>query len=86
MCCTWLAACADTLEMCLPRGWCLLSLPLHNLKSAYWTVQDIKFNVHSHPTLSEVLDELFKQGHLEKLDRPDAKPKVAQKMPQEARI
>lgn len=25
------------------------------------TVQDIKFNVHAHPTLSEVLDELFKQ-------------------------
>ncbi len=23
--------------------------------------QDIKFNVHAHPTLSEVLDELFKQ-------------------------
>jgi hypothetical protein len=27
---------------------------------AAW-VQDIKFNVHAHPTLSEVLDELFKQ-------------------------
>eukprot|EP01025_Chloroclados_australasicus_P006470 TRINITY_DN12087_c0_g3_i1.p1 TRINITY_DN12087_c0_g3~~TRINITY_DN12087_c0_g3_i1.p1 ORF type:complete len:616 (-),score=72.45 TRINITY_DN12087_c0_g3_i1:223-1944(-) len=25
------------------------------------TVQDIKYNVHAHPTLSEVLDELFKQ-------------------------
>lgn len=49
-------------------------------------VQDIKFNVHSHPTLSEVLDELFKQGHLEKMDRPDAKPAKAQKMPQEARV
>lgn len=49
-------------------------------------VQDIKFNVHSHPTLSEVLDELFKQGHLEKMDRPDAKPAKAQKMPQQARI
>lgn len=49
-------------------------------------LQDIKFNVHSHPTLSEVLDELFKQGHLEKMDRPDAKPAVAQKMPQQARI
>ena len=49
-------------------------------------MQDIKFNVHSHPTLSEVLDELFKQGHLEKMDRPDAKPAVAQKMPQQARI
>lgn len=29
------------------------------------TVQDIKFNVHAHPTLSEVLDELFKQCHVE---------------------
>lgn len=25
------------------------------------TVKDLKFNVHAHPTLSEVLDELFKQ-------------------------
>ena len=49
-------------------------------------LQDIKFNVHSHPTLSEVLDELFKQAHLEKPDRPDAKPAAAQKMPQEARV
>lgn len=24
------------------------------------TVHDLKFNVHAHPTLSEVLDELFK--------------------------
>ncbi|KAL0023305.1 hypothetical protein WJX77_005008 [Trebouxia sp. C0004] len=47
---------------------------------------DIKFNVHAHPTLSEVLDELFKQAHLEKVDRPDAKPAAAQKMPQEARV
>ena len=52
----------------------------------YLIVQDIKFNVHSHPTLSEVLDELFKQGHLEKMDRPDAKPAKAQKMPQQARV
>lgn len=28
-------------------------------------VQDIKFNVHAHPTLSEVLDELFKGAHVE---------------------
>lgn len=27
--------------------------------------QDIKFNVHAHPTLSEVLDELFKGAHVE---------------------
>ena len=30
------------------------------------TVEDLKFNVHAHPTLSEVLDELFKQCHVEK--------------------
>lgn len=29
------------------------------------TVQDIKFNVHAHPTLSEVLDELFKGAHVD---------------------
>jgi len=28
-------------------------------------LQDIKFNVHAHPTLSEVLDELFKQAHVD---------------------
>ena len=28
-------------------------------------VQDIKFNVHAHPTLSEVLDELFKGAHVD---------------------
>jgi hypothetical protein len=27
-------------------------------------LQDIKFNVHAHPTLSEVLDELFKGAHV----------------------
>ena len=60
---------------------------LHARDRAYYVVvQDIKFNVHSHPTLSEVLDELFKQGHLEKMDRPDAKPAKAQKMPQQARV
>jgi dihydrolipoamide dehydrogenase len=26
------------------------------------TLRDIKFNVHAHPTLSEVLDELFKEA------------------------
>jgi len=29
------------------------------------TIQDLKFNVHAHPTLSEVLDELFKAAHVE---------------------
>ena len=29
------------------------------------TVQDIKFNVHAHPTLSEVLDEVFKHAKLD---------------------
>eukprot|EP00195_Chlamydomonas_chlamydogama_P007261 CAMPEP_0202900056 /NCGR_PEP_ID=MMETSP1392-20130828/9577_1 /ASSEMBLY_ACC=CAM_ASM_000868 /TAXON_ID=225041 /ORGANISM="Chlamydomonas chlamydogama, Strain SAG 11-48b" /LENGTH=576 /DNA_ID=CAMNT_0049586373 /DNA_START=27 /DNA_END=1757 /DNA_ORIENTATION=+ len=42
------------------------------------TVQDIKFNVHAHPTLSEVLDELFKQAHVEKpASAPAAKQPVA---------
>eukprot|EP00892_Ulva_mutabilis_P006293 jgi/Ulvmu1/4035/UM019_0012.1 len=35
------------------------------------TVEDIKFNVHAHPTLAEVLDELFKMAHV------DAKAPVA---------
>jgi dihydrolipoamide dehydrogenase len=29
------------------------------------TVQDIKFAVHAHPTLSEVLDELIKSAHVD---------------------
>ena len=37
-------------------------------------LQDIKFNVHAHPTLSEVLDELFKQAHVAKLDRAEVRP------------
>ncbi|GAX74290.1 hypothetical protein CEUSTIGMA_g1739.t1 [Chlamydomonas eustigma] len=41
------------------------------------TVQDIKFNVHAHPTLSEVLDELFKQAHVE---TPVAAAAVASKI------
>eukprot|EP00210_Caulerpa_lentillifera_P004950 g4724.t1 len=39
------------------------------------TVKDIKFNVHAHPTLSEVLDELFKQCQLE--DAPKSQPVLA---------
>lgn len=41
---------------------------IHEASNAVATnqsVKDIKFNVHAHPTLSEVLDELFKQCHLE---------------------
>ena len=50
-----------------------------SLQDCHWhrwlcTVQDIKFNVHAHPTLSEVLDELFKQAHVEKMQRSDVKP------------
>jgi dihydrolipoamide dehydrogenase len=36
------------------------------------TIQDLKFNVHAHPTLSEVLDELFKHAEV---DAPAAAPK-----------
>ena len=34
-------------------------------KALAWGMQDIKFNVHAHPTLSEVLDELFKGAHID---------------------
>jgi dihydrolipoamide dehydrogenase len=40
------------------------------------TVQDIKFAVHAHPTLAEVLDELFKGAHVE-AGAPAAKPAPA---------
>ena len=44
--------------------------------------QDIKFNVHAHPTLSEVLDELFKQAHVEApTKRPDPKPASMHRLP-----
>lgn len=55
MCLVWRPACA---------GWYLLQ---HVVKLTWLVVascvplQDIKFNVHAHPTISEVLDELFKQ-------------------------
>ncbi|CAL8467252.1 g6788 [Coccomyxa elongata] len=41
---------------------------IHEASNAVATkqrVQDIKFNVHAHPTLSEVLDELFKGAHVD---------------------
>jgi dihydrolipoamide dehydrogenase len=50
------------------------------------TVRDIKFNVHAHPTLSEVLDELFKHAKLDDLGRANYKPAEAKKQPMEARI
>ncbi|KAG8370503.1 hypothetical protein BUALT_Bualt14G0123600 [Buddleja alternifolia] len=38
-------------------------------------VQDIKFAVHAHPTLSEVLDELYKSAKVNSnASRPDSKP------------
>ncbi|XP_049366517.1 dihydrolipoyl dehydrogenase 1, chloroplastic-like isoform X2 [Solanum verrucosum] len=33
------------------------------------SIQDIKFAVHAHPTLSEVLDELFKSAKLKELEK-----------------
>lgn len=39
-----------------------------NALATQQTIQEIKFNVHAHPTLSEVLDELFKQCSLESAD------------------
>ncbi|GFR52582.1 hypothetical protein Agub_g15175 [Astrephomene gubernaculifera] len=41
---------------------------IHEASNAIATgqrLQDIKFNVHAHPTLSEVLDELFKGAHVD---------------------
>ncbi|KAK9916992.1 hypothetical protein WJX75_009601 [Coccomyxa subellipsoidea] len=41
---------------------------IHEASNAVATkqrVQDIKFTVHAHPTLSEVLDELFKGAHVD---------------------
>merc|ERR1711869_159289 len=44
------------------------------------TMQDLKFNVHAHPTLSEVLDELFKAAHVEprQARRPRRLPPAAE--------
>ena len=41
------------------------------------TMQDLKFNVHAHPTLSEVLDELFKAAHVESPTGTKAKATAA---------
>jgi len=37
------------------------------------TIQDLKFNVHAHPTLSEVLDELFKHAEVDPPKQAGAK-------------
>lgn len=50
------------------------------LRMGYF-LQDIKFNVHTHPTLSEVLDELFKEAHVDKVSRPDPKTHAAPREP-----
>ncbi|KAL6764852.1 dihydrolipoamide dehydrogenase plastid precursor [Haematococcus lacustris] len=53
---------------------------IHEASNAIATgqgVQDIKFNVHAHPTLSEVLDELFKQAHVDPAVAAPAPVKVA---------
>lgn len=57
-------------------------LSLRALTDALPGLQDIKFNVHAHPTLSEVLDELFKQAHMEApTKRPDPKPASMHRLP-----
>ena len=38
--------------------------------------QDLKFSVHTHPTLSEVLDELIKTSHVEAPAQKRPEPKV----------
>ena len=58
---------------------CLVAL---HLTSCDDVPQDIKFNVHAHPTLSEVLDELFKQAHVDApTKRPDPKPASMERLP-----
>ena len=49
---------------------------IHEASNAVATgqrVQDIKFNVHAHPTLSEVLDELFKSAVVDEAAAKTAK-------------
>ncbi|OIT02959.1 PREDICTED: dihydrolipoyl dehydrogenase 2, chloroplastic-like [Nicotiana attenuata] len=41
------------------------------------TIQDIKFAVHAHPTLSEVLDELFKSAKVNTQDRSSVREPIA---------
>lgn len=43
----------------------MLTIPPRYLFAPRPAPQDIKFCVHAHPTLSEVLDELFKGAHVE---------------------
>ena len=53
---------------------------IHEASNAVATgqrVQDIKFCVHSHPTLSEVLDELFKGAHVDAKAPVKAAPALA---------
>ncbi|EFJ42295.1 dihydrolipoamide dehydrogenase plastid precursor [Volvox carteri f. nagariensis] len=53
---------------------------IHEASNAIATgqrVQDIKFNVHAHPTLSEVLDELFKGAHVDAAQENGHVPAVA---------
>lgn len=40
-------------------------------------IQDIKFAVHAHPTLSEVLDELFKSAKVNTQDRSSVREPIA---------
>lgn len=55
---------------------CGVALSASALLRCVLCLQDIKFNVHAHPTLSEVLDELFKQAHV---DTPAAAAPAAAK-------
>ncbi|KAK9833089.1 hypothetical protein WJX74_006791 [Apatococcus lobatus] len=47
-----------------------------NAMSTKQTVQDLKFSVHTHPTLSEVLDELIKTSHVDPPAQKRPEPKV----------
>lgn len=53
---------------------------IHEMSNAVATkqsVQDIRFAVHAHPTLSEVLEELIRGAHVEVKASVKAAPKAA---------
>ena len=44
-------------------------------------MQDIKFNVHAHPTVSEVMEILVHQAHVDQPKTAAAKPAAKQAVP-----
>ncbi len=70
----------------LPTAYCQLCdscnaesrLWVHHCAALRVFVQDIKFNVHAHPTVSEVIEVLVHQAHLEKPKTGSGKPVAKQ--------